>query len=70
MDRNSFIIEVSNEQQSKKLKSISKFNNIPVNMCEYFQHMTMGFIYVYEYDLNEFDQFRNGLMADYNLKDV
>ena len=70
MDRNSFIIEVSNEQQSKKLKSINNINEIPVNMCEYFQNMTMGLIYVYEYDLNEFDEFRNGLIADYNLKDL
>ena len=30
----------------------------------------MGLIYVYEYDLDEFDEFRNGLIADYNLKDV
>ena len=70
MDRKSFIIEVSNEQLSKKMKSINKINDISVNIWEYFQNMTMGLIYVYEYDLNEFDEFRNGLIADYNLKDV
>ena len=30
----------------------------------------MGLIYVYEYDLSEFEEFKTGLMADYNMKDV
>ena len=32
--------------------------------------MSMGLIYIYEYDLVDFDEFRADLMTEYNLKDV
>ena len=70
MSRNSFIIEISTEQQSNKMKSIPRINDSPVTISDYFQNISMGLIYVYEYDLSEFEEFKTGLMADYNLKDV
>ena len=67
---NSFIIEISTEQQSNKMKSITRINDSSVTIIEYFQNMSMGLIYVYEYYLSEFEEFKTGLMADYNLKGV
>ena len=52
------------------MKSITRINDSPVTISEYFQNMSMGLIYVYEYDLSEFEEFKTGWMADYNLKDV
>ena len=52
------------------MKSITKINDSSVTTKEYFQNMSMGLIYVYEYDLSEFEEFKTGLMADYNLKDM
>ena len=63
MNRDSFVIEISSEQQDK-------ISNIAVSMSEYSQDMSMGRIYIYEYDLVGFDEFRAGLMTEYNLKDV
>ena len=70
MNRDSFVIEISSEQQSNKVRTINKISNIAISMSEYFQDMSMGLLYIYEYDLVDFGEFRAGLMTAYNLKDV
>ena len=57
MNRDSFVIEISSEQQSNKVRTINKISNIAVSMFECSQDMSMGLIYIYEYDLFDFDEF-------------
>ena len=57
MNRDSFVIEISSEQPSNKVRAINKIVNVAVYMPEYFQDINMGLIYIYEYDLVDFKPF-------------
>jgi hypothetical protein len=68
--KNSFIIEVMNKQQSKDIINMKKIEKLPV-LIEAHQHsLSKGLIYIYEYNLDFFEDFKSGLINDYNLHDA
>ena len=68
--RDTFLIEVHNERQGEEVLSIREINKIPVEISEYNNNKQKGLVYIYEYDLEEFDEFRKGLMKEHNLHEV
>ena len=68
--KDAFLIEINDKQQSRELIDIKEINGMPVTMTEYNNNKHKGLIYIYQYDLNEFEEFRSGLMEEYNLHGV
>ena len=69
--RDKFIIEARNEQQSKKMTEMSTISG-KSNTAE--QHRTLnrcqGIVYIYEYNIEDFDSFETGLKTLHPIKKV
>ena len=72
-NNNHYIIEATDEEQSTKTVTIKKINDIEVNISEYTMFNTsqgMMHIYIYEYDVCDFEEFKAQLIAEYGLQEV
>ena len=69
--RSSFVIEVDSEKDSRAILNIKTIHNIPIHISEHVQHNSaQGLIYIYEYDLKDFDTFRPAIIEKYNLNEA
>ena len=68
--KGAFIIEVSTVQQSRDILKLAQINNMPVEIREDHNIKNKALIYIHQYDLRDFEQFREGLKDDFNLYDV
>lgn len=58
-NRESFVIEVNNKEQSEAIMKIVTINNTPVNITQDSTFSTSkGLINIYNYDLTDFDNFK------------
>ena len=58
-----FLIEVYNEKQGEVVQRITEIKKMPVKISEYNNA-------IYQYDLEEFKEFRVGLIKEHNLHEV
>ena len=60
--KNSYITQVDSEEQCRKIMNIKQINNINVEMTEnQFINTSKGIVYIYDYDLTNFELLRCGL---------
>jgi len=65
------IIEVETAQQSIEIMKIKDINKIPVVMSEYQEFNTsQGIVYIYGYDLSNFEAFKKGIKEDLTVADA
>ena len=69
--RDSFVVEISEARDVEPLKNMNNVNGIPVVISEHphFNHI-QGLIFIYDYDLSNFESFRTGLVEEFNLKEA
>ena len=65
------IVEVSSEQQGKKLLTLKTLNNIPIKVeISSTRRLKKALVYIYNYDLSDFPKFRESLKNDLGVGDV
>jgi len=65
------IIEVESEQQSTLIMELTHLNNIPVEISEHQGFGTsQGIVYIYNYDLSNFESYKTGIKEDFDVKEV
>ena len=63
--RTTFSVEVSDVKQSKKMRGITHQNNLPVAVDENLNYgIIKGLVYIYEYDMTDFELFKKGLIRE------
>jgi hypothetical protein len=71
ISKTTFLIETSCPAESNKIVTLQNINNVPVQISPNTSHGTQnGLIYVYQYNMNNFRTFKEGLMKDHGLQDV
>lgn len=69
--KDGFMIQVANKQQSDKIKELKEINGqaCKVTESEFFNE-TKGLFYLRNVEIEDFTSFREGLVQEYQLKDV
>ena len=71
VNKTTFIIEVCNKEQGSAVQTITNINGIDAEIkINNFAHLNKGLIYVYGYNMVDFDGFKSKLMEQHNLQDV
>lgn len=71
MGRESFTVEVINDNQGKKLMTLKNIKGISCQISKHSQfNQSKGIIYIMEYDIDDIEEFRLGLKENYNIVDV
>ena len=67
----SYIIQIDSEEQNRKILNITQINYITVEIVENrFINTSKGIVYMYDYNLSNFELFKIGLQEDKTIKDV
>ena len=70
-NKTTFIIEVNSKEQSNAIQTIAKLNGIETEIkVNSFAHLNKGLIYVYGYNMRNFEVFRERLIEQHGLQDV
>ena len=69
--KSSFIIEVGSRRQSETIESIKEINGLSVTITKHPNYNTSkGIIYIYGYDMTDFNSYGCELMREINARDV
>ena len=64
-------MHVTEESSSRLITQIKTINNIKITFLEHPHYNTyQGLLFIQEYDLADFDQFKTGPMQEYSLSDI
>ena len=70
-NKTTLIIEVNSKEQSNAIQTIAKLNGIETDIkVKSFAHLNKGLIYVYGYNMRNFEVFRERLIEQHGLQDV
>lgn len=66
-----FIVEIKNENESEKMKKLRRIDDLDVKVEVYTVYNdTKGVFYIHNKDIEDTVSFKEGLMEEYNLKEV
>lgn len=70
-NKSAFTVEVKDQLQSRKIKLLTNINEFPVTVSENLNYGTQkGLIYVYEYNMTNFDKYKQGLLNKCGVQDA
>ena len=70
VSKTAFIIEVETEEQSMKIAEVEQLAGHAVKMEKSKISTVKGMIYIQDYDMNNFEQYRKSLMMEFGLQEV
>ena len=66
-----FVVEVNSKEQSTVVQEITNINGISAEISvNNFAHLNRGLIYIYGYNMNNFESFKASLMEQHDVQDV
>lgn len=69
--KNAFTVVVRDRHQSMKMKSLTTINDLPVTVTQNLTYGTQkGLIFVYEYDMSNFENYKLGLLDRCGVQDA
>ena len=61
-------VEITSREQGDKIKDIKEMDGFPCEICKHPKYNYIrGLIYVHEFDLENVEDFKNGLQGTYNV---
>lgn len=68
---NSFTVEINTEKESQIMSELKNINNIPIEIqVNNSISIIQGLVYVYNYNMADFDKFKEGLKKQYGLQEA
>ena len=68
--KDTFLVEVCNKQQSEMMTSVTELNEKAVTITENNDNKYKGLIYIYQYNMDDFEEFKEGLKEEHNIFDA